>query len=68
MNGVPIETGQANVIIDDPSTYHTFLARVDHRLGDSDNLTVRYYLQRARGQQRDQQLQLRPARSAAART
>ena len=43
MNGVPIELGRAGVIIDQPSTYHTFLARVDHRLGDSDNLTVRYH-------------------------
>jgi hypothetical protein len=44
VNGVPIELGRAGVIIDQPSTYHTFLARVDHRLGDSDNLTVRYHL------------------------
>ena len=44
VNGVPIETGQTNVNIVNPSTYHTFMGRVDHRLGDSDNLTLRYYL------------------------
>ena len=43
MNGVPIETGQTNVNIVNPSTYHTFMGRIDHRLTDSDNLTVRYY-------------------------
>ncbi len=26
-----------------PSTYHTFMGRIDHRLTDSDNLTLRYY-------------------------
>ncbi len=44
VNGVNIETGQTNVDIVNPSTYHTFMGRVDHRLGDSDNLTLRYYL------------------------
>ena len=44
VNGVNIETGQTNVNIVNPSTYHTFMGRVDHRLGDSDNLTLRYYL------------------------
>jgi len=44
VNGVPIETGQANINIVNPSTYHTFMGRLDHRLGDSDNLTLRYYL------------------------
>ena len=43
VNGVPIELGQAGVINDTPSTYHYFMGRVDHRLTDSDNLTVRYY-------------------------
>ncbi len=43
VNGVPIELGRAGVTISQPSTYHTLLARVDHRLGDSDNLTVRYH-------------------------
>ena len=43
VNGVPIETGQTNINIVPPSTYHTFNARVDHRLTDNDNLTLRYY-------------------------
>jgi len=43
VNGVPIETGQTNVDIVPPSTYHTFMGRVDHHLTDSDNLTLRYY-------------------------
>jgi hypothetical protein len=42
VNGVPIETGQTNVTIEAPSTYKTYLARLDHRLGDNDNLTLRY--------------------------
>ena len=43
VNGVNIETGQTNVNIVNPSTYHTFMGRIDHHLTDSDNLTVRYY-------------------------
>ena len=43
VNGVPIETGQTNVSITQPSTYHYFMGRIDHRLTDSDNLTLRYY-------------------------
>jgi hypothetical protein len=43
VNGVPIETGQTNVNIVNPSTYHSFMGRVDHRLTDSDNITLRYY-------------------------
>jgi len=42
VNGVNIATGQVNVPIVDPSTYNTFLARLDHRLSDSDTLTLRY--------------------------
>src|SRR6266511_4855765 len=42
VNGVNIATGQVNIPIVDPSTYNTFLARVDHRLTDNDNLTLRY--------------------------
>jgi hypothetical protein len=42
VNGVNIPTGQVNIPIVDPSTYKTFLARVDHRLTDNDNLTLRY--------------------------
>jgi hypothetical protein len=44
VNGVPIETGQTNINIVSPSTYHTAFARIDHRLNSSDNFTVRYYL------------------------
>ena len=43
VNGVPIQLGRAGVIIEQPSTYHTFMGRIDHRLTDSDNLTLRYY-------------------------
>jgi hypothetical protein len=42
VNGVPIQTGQTNVSIIAPSTYHTYFARVDHQLGSSDRLTFRY--------------------------
>ncbi len=44
VNGVPIETGQTNINIVNPSTYHTFNGRLDHRLGPNDSVTVRYYL------------------------
>lgn len=44
VNGVPIETGQANINRINPSTYHSLMGRIDHRLGDSDQLTLRYYL------------------------
>lgn len=43
VNGVPIQTGQTNINIVDPSTYHTLVARIDHRLTDNDNLTLRYH-------------------------
>ena len=42
VNGVNIATGQVNIPIVDPSTYNTFLARLDHRLSDADTLTLRY--------------------------
>ena len=48
VNGVPIETGQTNVNITQPSTYHYFMGRIDHRLTDSDNLTLRYYYNKRR--------------------
>ena len=44
VNGVPIETGQTNVSIVDPSLYHTWLGRADYRPIPSDNFTVRYSL------------------------
>jgi hypothetical protein len=42
VNGVPIETGLTNVTITQPSTYKTYMGRVDHRLTTNDNITVRY--------------------------
>jgi hypothetical protein len=42
VNGVPIETGQTNVSIVDPSTYKSPLFRLDYRMGSADNLTARY--------------------------
>jgi len=42
VNGVPIETGQTNVSIVDPSTYKSPLLRLDYRIGANDNLTARY--------------------------
>ncbi len=42
VNGVPIQTGLTNVNIVAPSTYKSYLARVDHRLSNSDNATFRY--------------------------
>jgi hypothetical protein len=44
VNGVPIETGQTNIDIVDPSTYHTVLLRGDYELSGSDRVTVRYSL------------------------
>jgi hypothetical protein len=44
VNGVAIQTGQTNVPIVDPSTYHTFFGRLDHRISASDSLTIRYSL------------------------
>ena len=41
VNGVPIETGQTNVNIVDPSTYKTALFRLDFNMGNADNLTAR---------------------------
>jgi hypothetical protein len=44
VNGVPIDTGQTNLNIVDPSTYRYVLARGDYRAGMADNVTVRYHL------------------------
>jgi hypothetical protein len=43
VNGVPIETGQTNVNIVDPSTYSTYMGRGDYRLGANDTITFRYH-------------------------
>lgn len=42
VNGVPIETGLTNVGIAAPSDQYNNTLRLDHRIGDADNLTVRY--------------------------
>jgi hypothetical protein len=42
VNGIPIETGQTNVSIVDPSTYKSPLFRLDYHIGANDNLTARY--------------------------
>jgi hypothetical protein len=44
VNGVPVETGQTNLNIVDPSTFHSALGRADYRFGNADNITVRYSL------------------------
>lgn len=44
VNGVPIETGQTNLNIVDPSTYHSVLGRGDYHVSNADNITVRYSL------------------------
>ena len=42
VNGVAIQTGLTNVLIAQPADYDTHTVRIDHRLGDNDNLTGRY--------------------------
>ncbi|MET0645016.1 MAG: carboxypeptidase regulatory-like domain-containing protein [Pyrinomonadaceae bacterium] len=42
VNGVAIQTGQTNVGIIQPSDQYNNTLRVDHQIGNSDNLTVRY--------------------------
>jgi len=42
VNGVPIQVGQTNVNIVDPSLYHTGFLRGDFRPGSSDTITVRH--------------------------
>ena len=44
INGVPIETGQTNLPLIDPSLYKTYLGRGDYRPWSSDNFTIRYSL------------------------
>ena len=60
VNGVPIETGQTNVNITQPSTYHYFMGRIDHRLTDSDNLTLRYYYNKRQDTDQVSNLQFGP--------
>ncbi|HEX8559251.1 MAG TPA: carboxypeptidase regulatory-like domain-containing protein [Pyrinomonadaceae bacterium] len=42
VNGVAVQTGQTNVGIIQPSDQYNNTLRFDHKLGESDNLTVRY--------------------------
>ena len=42
INGVPIQVGSTNLGVAQPNDTKTFIARVDHRLGENDNLTIRY--------------------------
>ena len=42
VNGVAIQTGQTNVGIIQPANYYTHTLRIDHKIGNSDNLTGRY--------------------------
>jgi len=42
VNGVAIQTGQTNVGITQPADYYTHTLRIDHRIGNNDNLTGRY--------------------------
>ena len=44
VNSVPIETGQTNLPLIDPSLYHTWLGRADFRPWASDTITARYSL------------------------
>ncbi len=42
VNGVAIQTGQTNVGISQPADYYTHTLRIDHKIGNDDNLTGRY--------------------------
>ncbi len=42
VNGVAIQTGLTNVGITQPANYYTHTLRIDHRIGNDDNLTGRY--------------------------
>lgn len=42
VNGTPIQVGTTNLGVSQPNDTKTFIARVDHRIGESDNLTIRY--------------------------
>ena len=44
VNGVPIEVGDANIPIIDPSLYKTYLGRGDYHPRTNDNFTFRYSL------------------------
>ncbi|CAN5684664.1 hypothetical protein BH18ACI4_BH18ACI4_20060 [soil metagenome] len=47
VNGVPIQVGTTNLGVSQPNDTHTFITRVDHRLGENDNFTIRYITNQA---------------------
>ena len=47
INGVPIQVGSTNLGVAQPNDTKTFIARVDHRLGENDNVTIRYITNQA---------------------
>ena len=42
VNGVPIQIGTINLGVDQPADTKNFVVRVDHRITDNDNFTIRY--------------------------
>jgi len=42
VNGVPIQFGTTELGVSQPNDTKTYIARVDHRLGENDNFTIRY--------------------------
>ncbi|MGH9916053.1 MAG: TonB-dependent receptor domain-containing protein, partial [Pyrinomonadaceae bacterium] len=42
INGAGIETGLTNIPITQPSNIYSHLIRIDHKLAENDNLTIRY--------------------------
>jgi outer membrane receptor protein involved in Fe transport len=42
VNGVAIQTGITNIPISQPNNTSNYLARVDHKLSNNDNMTIRY--------------------------
>ena len=47
VNGVPIQFGTTNLGVSQPNNTHTFITRVDHRIGDNDTFTFRYISNKA---------------------
>jgi hypothetical protein len=42
VNGTPIQFGTTNFGVSQPNDTNNFITRVDHRLGEKDNFTIRY--------------------------
>ena len=47
INGVPIQVGTTNLGVPQPNDTKTFIARVDHKLSQNDNMTIRYITNQA---------------------